>query len=89
MEEQEPLEEVVEPDNDLKNILIEYVGDKLELDPGADFVTLEMIVDAMAEEFPDVVLAIAEENWVRGYHQALQDVETGEKLYQEEIESST
>ena len=33
-----------------------------------------MIVDTMAEEFPDFVLALAEENWVRGYQQAFFDL---------------
>ena len=31
----------------------------------------------MAQEFPEFLMAIAEENWVRGYHQALEDVNTG------------
>jgi len=26
-------------------------------------------------------MVVAEENWIRGYHQALEDVEEGEKLY--------
>jgi hypothetical protein len=34
-----------------------------------------MIVEVLAEEFPEFVLALAEENWIRGYRQALDDVE--------------
>lgn len=79
-----PLEEVVEPSNDLKNMLVEYVGEKNN--PGDQLVTIEMIVEALADEFPEVVLALAEENWTRGYHQALDDVELGEKLYKQELE---
>ena len=75
------LDEMVEPANDLKNMLVEYVGEKLE--PEDDSVTVGMIVDVMAEEFPDFVMALAEENWVRGYHQALEDVETGRAAYEE------
>ena len=41
----------------------------------------------MAEEFPEFLLAIAEENWIRGYHQALTDVEVGEKLAKEQEQS--
>ena len=78
------LEEVVEPDNDLKNMLVEYVGEKN--DPEDQLVTVEMIIGTLAEEFPELVLAVAEENWTRGYHQALDDVELGEKLYKEELE---
>ena len=84
MEMESPLEEVVEPDNDLKNMLIEYVGEKN--DPEDQLVTVEMIIGTLAEEFPELVLAVAEENWTRGYHQALDDVELGEKLYKEELE---
>jgi len=83
MEEQNPLEEVVEPDNDLKNMLVEYVGE--QNDPGDQLVTVEMIVETLANEFPEVVLALAEENWTRGYRQALNDVDLGEKLYKEEL----
>ena len=39
-----------------------------------------MIVEVMAQEFPEFVLALAEENWVRGYQQALDDVDTGKKI---------
>ena len=72
-----PLEDVVEPDTDLKNWLVEYVGEKKEPENGE--VTIGMIVDVVAEEFPDFVLAVAEENWIRGYHQAFEDIEAGEK----------
>lgn len=65
------LSDIVEPDTDLKNILVEYVGEKKSPDGN---VTVEMIVDAMAEEFPGFVLALAEENWVRGYQQAFYDL---------------
>jgi hypothetical protein len=77
--EQNPgLEEIVEPENDLKNMLVEYVGEKLN--PEDNQVTVEMIMHALADEFPEFLLAVAEENWVRGYHQALSDVEEGEKI---------
>ena len=84
METENPLEEIVEPNNDLKNMLVEYVGEKN--DPEDQLVTVEMIVGTLADEFPELVLAVAEENWERGYHQALDDVELGEKLYKQELE---
>ena len=72
------LPSVVEPDNDLKNFLVEYTGETL--DPSDSQVTVEMIVEVMAKEFPEFVLALAEENWVRGYQQALDDVDTGRSI---------
>mgnify|MGYP001480436047 FL=1 len=71
------LDQLVDPDNDLKNMLVEYVGEKLN--PADRNITTEMIVDVMAEEFPEFLLVIAEENFLRGYEQALVDVETMEK----------
>ena len=75
------LERVVEPENDLKNMLVEYVGE--DLSPDNNEVTLDMIVETVAKEFPEFLLAIAEENWVRGYQQALDDVEIGKKIAEE------
>ncbi len=74
------LKEVVEPENDLKNMLVEHVGNLLE--PEDELVTVEMILQVMADEFPEFLLVVAEENWIRGYHQALSDVEEGEKMVQ-------
>ena len=38
-----------------------------------------MAVEVFAAEFPEFLLAVAEENFLRGYEQALADVETMEK----------
>jgi hypothetical protein len=78
----EVLNEVVEPSNELKTMLVNYVGDKQS--PDEDSVTVEMIVDQLANEFPEFVLAVAEENFMRGYQQALNDVEVGRKAWEEE-----
>jgi len=78
----EILDEVVQPVNELKTILVNYVGEKQT--PEGDNVTVEMIVDQLANEFPEFVLAVAEENFVRGYQQALTDVEVGRKAWEEE-----
>ena len=72
----------VDPENDLKNMLVEYVGEKLN--PDDKNVTVEMIVSAMADEFPEFLMVVAEENFIRGYHQALSDVELGEKIASEQ-----
>jgi hypothetical protein len=57
----------------LKTLVVDYVGNKVNPESGQ--VTVEMIVEVLAEEFPEFVLALAEENWIRGYRQALDDVE--------------
>ena len=59
-------------------MVVSHVGQKLN--PENDEVTMEMVLEVFAEEFPEFILALAEENWVRGYHQALADVEEGMKL---------
>ena len=74
----------VEPENDLKNFLVEYAGEKLE--PEDKLVNLEMIIDVMSKDFPELILALAEENWIRGYQQGLDDVETGMTLTENQSE---
>tara|TARA_B100000214_G_scaffold375570_1_gene362780 strand:- start:6150 stop:6404 length:255 start_codon:yes stop_codon:yes gene_type:complete len=67
--------------SELKDIIVEYVGKKKN--PANDEITVELIVETMADEFPEFLMAIAEENWILGYRQALSDVEQGEKLYKQ------
>ena len=65
----------VEPENEMKMWLINYVGDRLQ--PENDEVNVEMIIQVMAEEFPEFLMPLAEENFIRGYRQALADVDAG------------
>jgi len=58
--------------SELKDYMIEYVGNKL--DPEDNTVTVEMVVNVLADEFPEVALSLAEENWVRGYEQGIEDL---------------
>ena len=85
-EELSTLDNKVDNDNELKNYIVNYVGGKL--DPADDQVTVGMIIDVLAEDFPQLVLCLSEENWVRGYQQALTDVEQGERLLNEELSKS-
>tara|TARA_R100000152_G_scaffold20730_1_gene15636 strand:- start:5326 stop:5616 length:291 start_codon:yes stop_codon:yes gene_type:complete len=71
----------VEKDSPLKDWLVDYVGNKLG--PDNEEVNVEMIIQVVAEEFPDFLLVVAEENFIRGYRQALTDVEEGEKLFKQ------
>ena len=63
----------VQPENEMKSWLVEYVGNKLQ--PENDEVSVEMIIKVMAEEFPEFLMPLAEENFIRGYRQAINDVE--------------
>lgn len=82
----ETSKKVMEKENELKTFLVEYVGEKEK--PENDEVTVEMIVNTMAKDFPEFVLTVAEENWIRGYQQAMVDVEVGERLIEQEVASS-
>jgi len=46
-------------------------------------VTVEMIVEVMAAEFPEFLLAVAEENYIRGYEQALDDLSEAQRMQNE------
>ena len=72
------LKKAVLPDSEseLKMMLVEYVGK--QKNPEDEVVTVEMIIEVMTEQFPEFILALAEENWIRGYHQAFADIETTE-----------
>ena len=77
-------EVVSDKETKLKEWLVNYVGQKHS--PEGDKVTVEMIVETVAKEFPEFLLAIAEENWVRGYEQGLSDVDIGMKISKKENE---
>jgi len=74
----------LEKETKLKEWLVNYVGQKHS--PEDEKVTVEMVVETIAEEFPEFLLAVAEENWVRGYRQALDDSEIGKYLSDEKDE---
>jgi hypothetical protein len=63
--------------------LVSYCG-KVK-NPGNDEVTTGMIVEVLADQFPEFLMAVAEENWVRGYHQALVDLEASEKTLEKKL----
>jgi|TARA_B100001093_G_scaffold499018_1_gene547805 hypothetical protein len=66
---------VVDSNTPLKQMLLEYVGNKYATpsDEGEFEVTVQMIVETLAHEFPEFVMIMAEENWVRGYQQGIDD----------------
>ena len=78
------LPKIVEPENDLKNILVEYVGEKLM--PENQEVTVNMIAEVLATDFPEFAFAYAEENFLRGYQLGLEDAA---KLSTQKTEDAT
>ena len=83
----EELENQVQTDSELKELIVNYVGTKKS--PENDEVTLQLVLDTFSEEFPEFVLPLAEENFIRGYNQALFDVDQGNKAMQELEEQKT
>ena len=65
------LNENVDKSTPLKEWLVEYVGN--HYNPPNGQVTVEMIVNVISKEFPEFLMVVAEENWVRGYKQGLDD----------------
>ena len=62
----------VQPDSELKEYLVEYAGRKFEQEE----VTVHMIAETLAADFPEFLFAFAEENFLRGYQQGLDDATT-------------
>lgn len=76
----------VTADNQLKELFVNYVGQKLQ--PENAQVTVDMIVGVLADEFPDFLLVVAEENFVRGYEQAYKDIEEWNRANSEEFQTN-
>ena len=70
------LNKTVSTNTGLKELVVNYIGERLA---GPEEITVDMAVEVFAAEFPEFLLAVAEENFLRGYEQALADVETMEK----------
>tara|TARA_R110000824_G_scaffold153926_17_gene325783 strand:+ start:1833 stop:2105 length:273 start_codon:yes stop_codon:yes gene_type:complete len=66
------IQKAIEKTTPTKEWLVSYVGDVLK--PENDEVTVEMIIEVMAKEFPEFLLPVAEENFIRGYKQAFVDI---------------
>ena len=79
--ENETIKSLVAIDSPLKQMLVDYVGKRYVKEEEEFDVTVGMIAETLATEFPEFMLVIAEENWIRGYKQGLDDAE---KLYSEQ-----
>lgn len=63
---------IVTNNTDFKDVILQYVG--MKLNPEDNNVTIEMILDICKDEFPEFLLVLSEENYFRGYEQALSDM---------------
>ena len=70
------LKKVVFPETPLKHALVDFTGEKFKPQNGE--VTVDMILQALGEEFPELIWALAEENFFRGYEQALSDTNSAQ-----------
>jgi len=56
-------------ESELKDFLVNYTGTKLDQEE----VTVQMIADVLASDFPEFAFSFAEENYIRGYQVGLDD----------------
>tara|TARA_R110000751_G_scaffold55888_1_gene119751 strand:+ start:1138 stop:1374 length:237 start_codon:yes stop_codon:yes gene_type:complete len=74
--ENEALREVISSQTGLKELVVNYIGERLMAE---EEITVNMAVEVFAAEFPEFLMVVAEENFIRGYEQALNDIEQMEK----------
>jgi|TARA_R110002124_G_C8840823_1_gene505515 hypothetical protein len=73
MENENPnLELPVDNTTGLKELIVNYIGERLAVE---EIVTVDMAVQVFSAEFPEFLMAVAEENFLRGYEQAMVDIE--------------
>jgi len=76
------LDKVVEVGNELQEDLVQHVRNRTN----EDQVTLGQVIGILASEFPELVITIAEENWIRGYKQGLDDAEIADVMDPEKVD---
>lgn len=72
-ETEQQIKELATKDTELKTLIVNYIGNKLQPDNGE--VTVDMCVEIFAQEFPEFLLLLAQENFLRGYQQCMDDME--------------
>lgn len=80
------LNETIPTETELKDIIVNFVGKTIT--PETDEITVEDIINVFAKQFPEFLLAVAEENWINGYTQALKDAEYSVTLNNEKIHTT-
>jgi len=69
-------------ESELKTLMVNYTGQKLD----EENVTVNMIAEVLASEFPEFAFAFAEENFMRGYQLGIDDAH---RLSAEQTESTS
>ena len=69
--ENSQLAEPLSPRDGLMSLIVDHVGRNKDL---RDSVTVVDVIESLSEEFPEIVFVLAEENFIRGYEQAVCDL---------------
>jgi len=78
------LDKVVEVRNEVQEDLVRHVENKINVHK--DQITIGQVIGILASEFPEIVIAIAEENWIRGYKQGLDDAQIADVMDPEKVD---
>jgi len=78
------LDKTVEARNELQEDLVRHVGNRINQQE--DQVTIGQVIGVLASEFPELVISIAEENWIRGYKQGLEDSQIADVMDPEKVD---
>ena len=71
LHDEDPRYFLVKNDTKLKELIVNYVGEQLH--PLKPEVSVEDIVNIFADEFPEFLMVVAQENFLRGYTTGLED----------------
>ena len=71
LREEDPKYFLVKNDTKLKELIVNYVGEQLH--PLKPEVSVEDVVNIFADEFPEFLMVVAQENFLRGYTTGLED----------------
>ena len=77
-DEDDPKFYLVKNDTKLKELIVNYVGEQLH--PDTLEVTVDDVVNIFADEFPEFLMVVAQENFLRGYAQGITDASLNKKL---------
>ncbi len=74
----------IDQSSPIRKLIVEYVGTK----NNSTEVSLEMIIQVLLNEFPELPITIAEDGFIRGYQQGLSDIEQFDKEFEEAMKAT-
>ena len=74
-DEEDPKFYLVKNDTKLKELIVNYGGEQLH--PTTPEVTVAAVVKIFADEFPEFLLVVAQENFLRGYSEGIKETIVG------------